>query len=218
MTGPADQVDEAAFSISATEALLLLDWKRRIGDLYKDVRNADDPVAAWERWRAGRHLLFASHDRSPVPPARRAAFDGHRYFDYDPAFRVLADVVGAEPVRIRIEGSSGGAFTLTRFAVAGFELSDTACTLELYWIGEFRGGLFLPFGDTTNGDSTYGGGRYLIDTLKGQDLGVEAGSLVLDFNFAYHPPCYFNPDWSCPLPPPPNRLSLPVTAGERVAS
>ncbi len=217
VTPPADMVDEAAFSISAAEALLLLDWKRRIGDLYRDVREATAPIAGWERWRAGRHRLFASHPRSPVPPARRAAFEGHRYFPYDPAFRVLADVVDAEPLQLRIDGSSGGAFALTRFAVAGFELADAALSLELYWIGEYRGGLFVPFGDATNSETTYGGGRYLIDTLKGQDLGVEAGSLVLDFNYAYHPPCYFNPEWSCPLPPPANRLPVPVPAGEQVA-
>lgn len=195
--------------------MLLLDWKRQVGDLYYEVRSAEDPVAGWRRWRQGRDRLFSSHARSPIPADRRSAFEGHRYYDYDPSFRVLAVVADAEPLRFRVPGSSGGTFTLTRFATASFELGGTPLTLELYWIGEYRGGLFLPFGDTTNGDSTYGGGRYLLDTLKGEDLGTDGGSLVLDFNFACHPPCFFNPDWSCPLAPPANRLSVPVPAGER---
>jgi len=77
-------------------------------------------------------------------------------------------------------------------------------------------GLFLPFGDTTNGTTTYGGGRYLLDTAKGADLGGDDGGLVLDFNFAYNPSCAYDPRWVCPLAPPGNRLPVGVEAGERV--
>ena len=59
-------------------------------------------------------------------------------------------------------------------------------------------------------------GRYLLDTCKGADLGsTPDGRLILDFNFAYHPSCHYNPMWACPLAPPSNRLAIPVEAGER---
>ena len=64
---------------------------------------------------------------------------------------------------------------------------------------------------------TYGGGRYLYDTIKGADLGVDETSIVLDFNYAYHPSCAYDERWSCPLAPAENRLDFAVEAGERLA-
>jgi len=76
--------------------------------------------------------------------------------------------------------------------------------------------MFLPFRDALAGRGTYGGGRYLLDTVKGADLGAAAdGSLVLDFNYAYNPSCAYDPRWSCPLAPLENRLDVPIEAGER---
>ena len=89
------------------------------------------------------------------------------------------------------------------------------CSLALYWLDGYGGGVFLPFADATRGDATYGGGRYLLDTVKGADLGEADGRLVLDFNFAYNPSCSYDPRWVCPLSPPENRLDVAVRAGER---
>jgi uncharacterized protein (DUF1684 family) len=66
----------------------------------------------------------------------------------------------------------------------------------------------------TNASETYQGGRYLIDTIKGADLGWEGEDLVVDFNFAYNPSCAYNERWSCPLPPPENSLPVAIEAGE----
>jgi uncharacterized protein (DUF1684 family) len=88
--------------------------------------------------------------------------------------------------------------------------------LSLFWINGYGGGLFLPFGDTTNRQTTYGAGRYLYDTIKGADLGTSRTEVVLDFNFAYSPSCAYNPRWVCPLAPPENRLPFPVPAGEMI--
>ena len=61
-----------------------------------------------------------------------------------------------------------------------------------------------------------GAGRYLLDTVKGADLGgdVREGVLVLDLNFAYNPSCAYDPDWACPLAPPGNVLVPKVPVGE----
>ena len=74
-----------------------------------------------------------------------------------------------------------------------------------------------PFRDATSGTETYGGGRYLWDSGKGADLGSEGDQLVVDFNYAYHPSCVYDPIWSCPLAPPENWLTVPIRAGERLA-
>jgi uncharacterized protein (DUF1684 family) len=75
--------------------------------------------------------------------------------------------------------------------------------------------MFLSFADATSGRETYGACRYLLDTVKGADLGERGGELVIDFNFSYNPSCAYDPRWVCPLAPPGNRLAVPVRAGER---
>jgi uncharacterized protein (DUF1684 family) len=97
-----------------------------------------------------------------------------------------------------------------------FEVAGKAAELAVYWLEGYGGGLWLPFADATSGEITYGGGRYLYDTIKGADLGATASGFVLDFNFAYNPSCAYDERWSCPLSPPENRLPFAVNAGERL--
>ena len=196
------------------DPLQLLDWKRRVFEVYAQVRRARDPKEAWGQWRVSRDELFRAHPQSPIPPDDRAAFEGLTYFEYNPAARVLADVAPASPESVEIAGSAGESFSFTRFATASFELRGEPGRLELFWLEGYGGGVFLSFRDATAGDETYGAGRYLLDTVKGADLGMEKGRLVLDFNFAYNPSCAYDPRWACPLAPPANRLAFPIRAGE----
>ena len=197
--------------------LELLDWKRRVFALYAEVRASNDQQGAWRHWRRRRDELFSGHPQSPVPEAERSRFSGLPYFDYDARFRVLADVVPAEPraYDIATSGERESSYRFTRFAVARFALQGGPLELELYWLEGYGGGVFLPFRDATSGRTTYGAGRYILDSVKGADLGMEGDRLVLDFNFAYNPSCAYDPRWVCPLSPPPNRLDLAVEAGER---
>jgi uncharacterized protein (DUF1684 family) len=198
------------------EELALLDWKRRVFAGYADVRATADFVRAWAGWRQTKDELFASHPQSPLPALARGDFTGLDYFDYDPAFRTTGEIVETEPRGYEIAGSAGATFEFDRFASVRFELEGRPAELELYWLRGYGGGLFLPFADATSGSETYGAGRYLFDTIKGADLGVDGeGRLVLDFNFAYNPSCSYDPAWACPLATPPNRLDLRIAAGER---
>jgi uncharacterized protein (DUF1684 family) len=206
---------------SIRNALDLLDWKRRIFDVYREIRESNDPPMAWQRWRAVRDELFATHLQSPVPADRRASFTGLPFFDYDPAARVLAEVTPAEPESydIATSGEPGGSYRFTRIATVDGTIGEDRFALEAYWLEGYGGGLFLPFRDATAGRETYGAGRYLFDTVKGADLGTTPdGRLVLDFNFAYNPSCAYDPAWVCPLAPPPNRLRIAIRAGERYIS
>ncbi len=190
----------------------LLDWRRRVADLYHDVRADPGPLHAWDHWRAVRDELISSHPQSPLGLAGREQFRGTDYFAYDPHYRVTAGLVATEPTALDIPD---GRFT--RFARVELELDGRALRLDCYWLDGYGGGLFLPFGDATNGKASYGGGRYLLDTAKGADLGSENGRLVLDFNFAYNPSCSYDARWVCPLAPPGNRLPVAVEAGERIS-
>ena len=205
-------------SLDASSALDLLDWKRRIFDLYRDIRAASDATAAWTLWRAARDDLFRTHPQSPIPETERSGLESVRYFDYDPEYRVVAEVRDAPPESYEIPTSGDETMRFTRIATCHFSLRGAERVLEMYWLDAYGGGIFLPFRDATSGKTTYGAGRYLLDTVKGSDLGTNDGRLILDFNFAYNPSCAYDPRWVCPLAPPPNRLEVPVKAGERTDS
>ena len=199
------------------DPLTLQDWRRRVFELYAALRAAPDPALGWQRWRTERDALFAHHPATPLPADARDAFDGLPVYAYDPAARVLADAEPAAERTITLAGSAGATFGARRFATARLSLGGADLGLDLYWLEGYAGGLFVPFADATSGATTYGAGRYLLDTVKGADLGTRDGRLVLDFNFAYNPSCSYDPRWSCPLAPPGNRLTVAITAGERVA-
>ena len=209
----------------APERLSLADWRRRVADLYAEVRvlSRQDPEAAWRRWTGTRETLFRDHPQSPVPPNARAAFRGH-YWPYDPKLRFEVAVEPAPPpapgaLSLALPNSGQDALSFERIGSFEAPFAEGPRRLSLFWMAGYAGGLFLPFRDATSGAETYGAGRYLLDAAKSADLGgdLESGRLVLDFNFAYQPSCAFDPKWACPLAPPENRLDLPIRAGERLA-
>jgi uncharacterized protein (DUF1684 family) len=198
------------------QALLdLVDWRRRVGDLYR-IRGND----AMHDFRRGRDDLFKTHPQSPIEPAERAAFKGLSYFAGDEAYRVSAQVVEADGSELLIDtGGEDGAVRYRRAAVMVFQLGGEECRLTVLSLVQYAGGLFVPFRDATSGHETYGGGRYLFDTAKDTDglvLEITAGSpeVVIDFNYAYNASCAYSPRWACPLAPPENYLKVPVRAGE----
>jgi uncharacterized protein (DUF1684 family) len=194
----------------------LLDWKRRVFALYATIRADAEPHRAWQRWRETRDELFGGHAQSPLPEDARARFAGLRYFPYDSSLRTLAIVEPTPPEPVELPASAASPIPFRRLGTARFPLAGGEHALDLYWLDAYGGGVFLAFSDATSGGETYGAGRYLLDTVKGADLGEDGGRLVLDFNFAYNPSCAYDPRWACPLAPPGNRLPLAVRAGERL--
>ena len=207
------------------DPLALAHWRRSVAELYAAVRSVggSDPQAVAQRFRAGREELFRSHPESPIAAERRRDWPGLAWFAYDPAWRVMATFERLAPcARLEIELAADGLLRCARVGRVRFALRGEPATLAVYWLEGYGGGLWLPFSDASCGRETYGGGRYLYDTIKGADLdggdpgGTDCG-LVLDFNFAYNPSCAYDDRWSCPLSPPENRLPFAVTAGERMA-
>lgn len=200
------------------DPLSLAHWRRTVAELYAEVRAMSaDPKRASDTFRAARDRLFLEHPDSPIPGAHRSLWRGASWFPYDPVWRIKGVV---RPLATRstfeLALAADGVTRCTRVAVVDFALNGAGHALTLYWFEGYGGGLWLPFGDSSNGTSTYGGGRYLYDTIKGADLGASEHEFVLDFNFAYNPSCTYDDRWSCPLPPAENRLPFEVPAGERV--
>jgi uncharacterized protein (DUF1684 family) len=212
--------------------LALADWRRRVAEIYAEWRRASatDPHGAWLRWREARDELFRDHPQSPLTRDARARFGGLSYFDYDPAYRLIATFEPEEgtddphatdsPLGGLLQLPSSGAeqFSFTRIGLVRLSGPLAGQTLPVFWMSGYAGGIFLPFRDRTSGSATYGAGRYLLDTVKGADQGGDwrRGELTLDFNLAYHPSCAYDPKWNSPLAPPQNRLTLPVPVGERL--
>ena len=119
----------------------------------------------------------------------------------------------AEPQRLEVPTATDGVVPFERIGAVQL---DGVGRLDVWWLDSYGGGVFLPLRDGSAGRTTYGGGRYLLDTVKGADLGGTGGRLVVDLNFAYHPSCTYDPRWSCPLAPEGNRLTTPVAAGEQL--
>jgi uncharacterized protein len=171
-------------------------------------------AGALDRFRAGRDELFRHHPDTPLADGDPARDGGLEQWPRSGELRFEAELIPLaepDPPAAPIPSSAGEGLPLRR--IGRIELP--VGSLDVYWIDVYGGGVFVPFRDRTAGVSTYGGGRYLLDTVKGADLGGRPGHLVVDFDYAYHPSCAYDPRWSCPLAPPGNRLDVAIEAGER---
>ena len=126
--------------------------------------------------------------------------------------------VSAPMLEVAVTWSATPVATLRRLGISALGSPLVGETLPAFWVEGYTGGLFVPFLDATSGTETYGAGRYLLDTAKSADHGVDprTGELILDFNMAFHPSCVYDPRWACPLAPPDARLSMPIHVGERL--
>src|SRR3954451_23321036 len=195
----------------------LLDYRRRVAEIYRGVRmDSADLATRCAAYRSARDDLFRMHSQSPIPVQQRSRFEKLCYYDYDPAFRFVLPVdTDVEPEVLNIELQDDGLVRMRRFGRIQLIVGGQELALSVFWILGYGGGVLLPFRDTTGPQETYGGGRYVLDTIKHADLGQENGRLVIDFNYAYNPSCAYDPRWHCPLAPRENHLPVPIPAGEK---
>lgn len=174
--------------------------------MYADIRADPDPAAAHARWVERRAALFHDHPATARQPGQEL-----HHAAYDPAYRFVLEMQAAEPDEWEPTTGSDGAVPFRR--AGRFEIPELG-GLDAWWLGSYGNGIFLPLRDATAGRTTYGAGRYLLDTVKGADLGREGAEWVLDLNFSYNPSCAYDPSWACPLAPLGNRLAAEVPVGE----
>ena len=203
------------FMADLDDHLELTSWRREVSELYAAVRAEDDPRRGHERWRRGRDELFRSHSQSPLPPGDPLRSTGLPYWPYDPELRFEAPLLPAGREASLSVPASDGAIPMVLIGRVDLPAPVDAA-LDVWWLRQYAGGVFLPLRDGTAGRSSYGGGRYALDTAKGADLGGQRGRLVIDLNFLYHPSCRYSDEWVCPLAQPGNTIPVPVTAGERL--
>ena len=200
----------------ARTAAEVVDWRRRVFALYDAVRRADSAEEAHELWRIERDDLMLHHAATPLLADDRPLFEGLPIASYDPQWRFELPILPAEPGGFDFATGTDGVVPFER--IGRVEIPDTG-SLDVWRLTTYGGGIFVPVRDALAGrpGGTYGGGRYLIDTIKGADLGsdVERGTIVLDFNFAYNPSCAYDPAWACPLATRGNVLDAEVPVGEQ---
>jgi uncharacterized protein len=160
--------------------------------LFYVIERADQPYLRVKDTVSPLIADFEGIERWPVDKSWRIEA---RWESYDPPKQIgVPDVLG----NLNLEPSPGAAV---------FERGGQIYRLEP--TGEAGDELFLVFGDETNGDTSYGGGRFLyLDPPRD-------GRVILDFNRAYNPPCIFTPFATCPLPTASNRIDFEVLAGEK---
>ena len=168
-----------------------------------------------ERFRAEIDQFMKLHPQSPLEPEEQEKFTHLNYYNAAPdlVFEVTVERFGANEPLITMQTSTGDTREYRRWGHFAFEVEGQTGELTIY-ADMYGSDLFLPFKDSTNGDETYGAGRYMdnqrpaIQRLKG-DL------YRIDFNFCYNPYCAYSAYFSCPLPPRENWLKLPIRAGEK---
>ncbi len=195
--------------------LELTDWRRRMSELFAAVRAEADPAEGHAGWRAGRDELFRSHPQSPLLPDDPLRESGLPYWPYDPQWRFEVTLEPAGEQRLDIPTGGDEITLLTRIGRVRLP-SPIEQTIDVWWLRQYGGGIFIPLKDATAGHTSYGAGRYALDTAKSADLGGDHDAFVLDLNFLYHPSCRYNPEWVCPLAPPGNTITVAVEAGERM--
>jgi uncharacterized protein (DUF1684 family) len=182
-------------------------------------RTAEDErryIREMQFFRAEKDSFLKTSPKSPIKKEERRSFKGLKYYGVEPAFVVNARLLKNEnPAPITITTTTGTNRSAIKYGYLDFSLGGKTHKLGAYKFSDQRDKsskeyLFVPFTDSTSGRETYGAGRY-IDLEEN-----ESGDYILDFNRAYNPYCAYNEDYSCPIPPRENRLSLSVTAGEKV--
>lgn len=203
----------------------LYDFRLRIAEMYRERNRAleagEEPDGVLTRFRRRRDDIFATHPQSALDEEQKERFTHLPYFPYDAAACIEGVLVPAPAGERRVVETSGDeGMPMSHAGDVRFTLSGHELSLAVYWIDVYGGGLFLPFRDATAPSATYGGGRYLFDTVKGSDFQLVAREdagwrVLLDFNYAYNPSCAYNHRWACPLAPLENRLPVAIRAGEQ---
>ncbi len=164
-------------------------------------------ITAIEAERGQKESFFRMSPYSPLDADARATFPGLKHYPVDPALRFTLPLEKVAQEEIIIQTNTGDEQPFYRVGTVTFTVNGESATLTVYR-GAENAELFIPFKDATNGSETYGAGRYL------EPVALSDGTILLDFNVAYNPYCAYSENYSCPLPPAENWLTIPIRAGE----
>ncbi len=178
----------------------------------KDNTSVVDGIKAYQ---LELNMQYADREKSPLTAEDYEVFRSLEFFEPNLDFRVKARFeLNAYPVPITLKTTTDRKPVYQKYGTLYFQLQGQDCQLSVYeMLDNGKGGkttghfLFVPFTDLTNGDDTYGGGRYMdFDSPDSEEV-------IIDFNKTYNPYCAYNHDFSCPIPPRENDLQVAVKAG-----
>lgn len=176
--------------------------------------NAQNSYEAASIFQNNLNADYADSLHSPLSTKDRLAFDGLPFYPIDTNLIITAhiELLNGEDI-IEMETTTDRLPLYRPFYQATFKIDSIDCSLTIFQSEDlkttagYEDYLFLPFTDFTNGDGSYGGGRYI-------DLKItDSDSIVIDFNRAYNPYCSYNKKYSCPIPPRQNDINYPIKAG-----
>ncbi len=183
----------------------------------KATKSSIKPLTFQEEVMAFRKDLNQKYSKaatSPLPPEMRSDFKGHHFYPIDKSYQLTAKFIKTENAKaFKMKTSTDRLPEYIKYGVLLFDLDDQQHQLSLYQnislakVGQYKDYLFLPFKDTTNGEQTYGGGRYIDFKIPTNDV------VILDFNKSYNPYCAYSDKFSCPIPPNENHLPIAIPAG-----
>lgn len=166
-----------------------------------------------QEYRAHKNNQFKHLNSSPIPDEKKTNFSGLNYFDINPNLNLIATLSPQERIEFSVfqNTNSQEEEVYQKAGEITFVIDKKSYHLAAYIPkGEDLSRLFIPFTDAGANKSTYAGGRYLYALRKSDN------QYILDFNYTHNPYCAYNPNYSCPLPPKENQLSILIEAGEKI--
>lgn len=207
---------KGALLAAATAALLLAGAcePRGEGPLQMDAAGQEEWEIRLVEGRIEKNEAFQDPARSPLPEDEIPGFEGLNYYFPDPSLVFRAELAAASGAdTVLLDKRKGQQVPYVLKGHVDLLIEGRNARLRVYGPATREHGdyLWLPFSDPTNGEETYAGGRYL-DLDRASD-----GTVLVDFNAAYNPLCDYDPQsYNCTLPPPENRLPIPIRAGEKL--
>ncbi len=162
--------------------------------------------------RDDKNRFMRYNDTSPLSDAQKADFRALEYFEINPEFKIKARLEAVDSDKLLVLPTNDGKEErYLKYAYANFILKGKQQRLLILqpMVRQFQNKLMLIFTDETTGEETYGACRY-IDLVKENDQ-----SITIDFNRAYNPYCAYTDEFSCPLPPVGNHITVAVSVGEK---
>jgi hypothetical protein len=168
-------------------------------------------------WQINLNKEYADHEKSPLSEEDIENFKGLNFFPINDSFNFEAEfkrTFNQKP--FKMPTSTDRLPVYEKYGTVNFSYKDKNYTLNVYQshdlrkTEEYKDYLFLPFTDATNGNETYGGGRYISLSIP------DSSNITIDFNKAYNPYCAYNNRYSCPIPPKENDLKIKIRAGVKL--
>lgn len=182
--------------------------------ILEETFQEEDALADIRKFQNELNKKFKDEEESPLIGKDRKKFKGLNFFPIDTSYRVKATFIRtANELPFLMPTTTSRKSKEVKYGEIHFKINGKELSLNVYQnvnlklTEEYKNYLFLPYSDLTNGDETYGGGRYI-------DLSIpESDSIIVDFNKSYNPYCAYNPNYSCPIVPGENMLDTEILAG-----